>query len=132
MKYLLLFIGLMCFISCTNPSIEFQTQQETNIEVWNMQRQYIANSGAIFKNGDIVWTFNYDSSILTIENNIPNAWFDAGMYRFQTTKDSLFIDFINLQYDFKIVVQDSIYWILADPLPYVMDDELAFTFLIEE
>lgn len=84
-----------------------------------------------FESGEIVWIFNHDNNMLSIENQTDSN-FGSGEYSFAIKNDTLSIEFVPDRIDFLILSTATTISLYHDPAPEYVDDEISYNFDLVE
>ena len=117
--YLFIIFGVGFLISCNND--DNSLQENTINGTWNLTnvRGGLASINNNYSKGDIKWTFDQATTILTVENKIGNDngfYLNSGTYSFNIEDDNenqiLFVDngyyrMVILSFDKNLIITDG-------------------------
>ena len=129
MKKLLILIVLSLTLGCSNDK-----DDNPDIDVWRMIRFQVGptvndNFGA----DDIKWTFNFDTNVLTVQNNVLALYpglVSSGTYTFtfQNNVIAFGYDSLNYEADYDLSDNDTQLTLFFDLIPQAIDDEQSYGF----
>jgi len=125
---------LILLIICLTFCCSSDKDDNPDIDVWRMIR---FQSGPIvndnFGADDIKWTFNFDTNVLTVENNVlalyPNL-VSSGAYPFTFENNIIAFDYNTTDYnaDYDLSENDTKLSLFFDIIPQAIDDEQYYSF----
>ncbi len=127
-KFLILaLVGLT--LACSSDK-----DDDPDIDVWRMIR--FQNGPTIidtFGDDDIKWTFNFDTNVLTVENNVSAMYpglVPSGTYSFTFENNAIAFDNNTLVYeaDYDLSENDAKLTLFFDLIPQAIDDEQTYGF----
>ena len=131
MRALITFSLFVFIFSCSNEPVNIESLNEPNIEIWNMFRQEGMSVNVWPNPGEVIWTFDLDTNVLTIENSNTEVFYQSGDYSFTKTFDALTIDFVSYERTFEIIyIQDQL-WIFYQ-VPNTFDTGVLHGFYVQE
>ena len=125
---------LILLIICLTLSCSSDKDDNPDIDVWRMIR---FQSGSIVNNNfgadDIKWTFNFDTNVLTVENNVLALYpglISSGTYPFNFENNTIAFDYITTDYnaDYNLSDNDTMLTLYFDLIPLAADDEQTYSF----
>ena len=129
MKKILILLILAITFSCSDDN-----DDNPNIDLWRMIRfQAGPNFIDTFGDDDIKWTFNFDTNILTVENNVSAMYpglIPSGTYTFTFENNFISFDYGTLVFeaDYDLTDDDTKLSLYFDLIPQAIDDEQLYSF----
>jgi hypothetical protein len=130
MKKALFLLAFATLFSCPNDNDD---NPET-IESFFITRYASAGFNITsFAADDIIWSFNFTTNILTIENNVSATYpgtIPTGMYDFTFENNEVDIDYSSLNYaaDYDQSEDGTMLTLFFDLIPQAVDDEVTYEF----
>jgi hypothetical protein len=126
-------ILILALVSLTLACSKDKDDKPENIDQWRMIYFQAGATNDTFDDDDIKWTFNFDTSILTVENNVSgmySALVPSGTYSFTFENNIIAIDYSALFYEaaYDLSENDTKLTLFFDLIPEAIDDEQTYGF----
>jgi len=129
MKKIIILITLSLTFSCLSDN-----DDNPKIDIWRMVSFQVGptvndNFGA----DDIKWTFNFNTNILTVENNVLALYpglISSGSYPFTFENNTIVFEYNMLDYEanYDLSDNDTKLTLFFDLIPQAIDDEQSYGF----